>query len=276
MTRFARGDEPGIAPARRASMSQLLRLARSAALVAASFALVHCGGAVTNPNTISPTPGDGGSGSGSGTASGSGSGSTPGSVLGDCGPSNECPSGSSCYYPIGSCSAKPECVVDPAPGTPECKSVEELCGCDGNPVETGCAFPSGFASGATNGEGSCLISPPVDVDAGGPTPVFPPSDAGEPVEAGTDLGPCTADGCPSGSACFFPIGDCSSTGRCISLSTGPECGAVEELCGCGGGPTVTAGCGYPSGYASGPSNGESNCDTIGLDAGEQQLPDAGH
>jgi hypothetical protein len=78
-----------------------------------------------------------------------------GTHRGPCAVSGDCPSGSSCYYPIGSCDAKGECIEDPAPGSPMCKSIEALCGCGGGMVTTGCGFPDGYASGPSNGSSFC-------------------------------------------------------------------------------------------------------------------------
>jgi hypothetical protein len=175
------------------------------------------------------------------------SGVDSGTDRGPCGANGACPSGSSCYFPIGSCDATGECIENPPPGAPECNAVELLCGCDGQEVTGGCGYPAGYASAPTNGTGACAL------DAGPPVP----KDAAPPEDSGTDRGPCDAKGgCPSGSSCYFPIGSCDATGECISNPDPgtPECGAIELLCGCNG-KQVTTGCGYPMGYASGPTTG---------------------
>ena len=74
-----------------------------------------------------------------------------GAIVGACGAGVACPSGSTCFFPIGSCAAKGACIENPSPGTPECKALESLCGCDGTPVTAGCGFPEGYASGPTTG-----------------------------------------------------------------------------------------------------------------------------
>ena len=168
-------------------------------------------------------------------------------VYGPCGANGACPSGSSCLYPIGSCGTQPVCVenLPDASAQNECNALESLCGC-GTWVTTGCGFPIGYATGATLGSQDCG-------DAGYPTP-----DAG--TEAGTDLGPCGANGaCPSGSVCFYPIGNCDAKGECIVNPPpgAPVCNAEELVCGCG--TNQTTGCGYPNGYASGPTTGTSSC-----------------
>lgn len=176
------------------------------------------------------------------------SGVDSGSDRGPCGANGGCPSGSSCYFPIGSCDATGECIENPPPGTPECLAVELLCGCNGQEVTAGCGYPDGYASAPTNGNGACAV------DAG-PAPL--PEDAGPPEDSGTDRGPCdSTGGCPSGSSCFFPIGSCDATGECIENPPpgAPECGAIEVLCGCNG-KEATSGCGYPTGYASAPTTG---------------------
>jgi hypothetical protein len=62
--------------------------------------------------------------------------------------------------------------------------------------------------------------------------------------------------CASGDMCVFKIGSCSTEGECKAPPSGPQCGAIEELCGCNGEDAVT-GCGFPDGYASGPTTGSS-------------------
>jgi len=69
--------------------------------------------------------------------------------------------------------------------------------------------------------------------------------------------PCTTStDCGSGARCLFTIGSCSTTGKCEPNPTGPQCGAIELLCGCDG-TTVDTGCGFPNGFASGPTTGAS-------------------
>jgi hypothetical protein len=209
---------------------------RFAAPIVVSMALAHCGAV---------------------TPMGAGVGDQPeaGADVGECDADGACPSGSSCFFPIGSCDTKGQCIEDPAPGTPQCEAIEILCGCDGADVTAGCGFPGGYASGPTMGGSSCG-GVPTEPDGG--------TDAGSLPEAGAHVGPCGDGGaCPSGSSCFFAIGSCPQTGECIEnpAPDTPECGAIEILCGCDG-TTVTSGCGFPDGYASGPTSGESSCGTL--------------
>ncbi len=224
--------------------------ALSAAALAAILA-VACGGATTGGTTKDAGTGHADSGKGAPDA---------GTVVGPCGTDDDCPSGATCQFLIGSCSAKGQCIEGPGSG---CQLVEELCGCgDAGAVYSGCAFASGYASGPTTGSQSgCGLGAPSEPDAGSPGQPLP--------EAGTSVGPCGAGGtCAKGEGCFFPIGSCPSTGACIVLpSQGGTCGAEESLCGCDGTP-VTTGCGYPSGYASGPTNGSAFC-------GAAPVPDGG-
>ena len=165
-------------------------------------------------------------------------------ALGPCSTTGDCPSGATCFYPLGSCSAKGQCFAPEDSGTPACKLIEVVCGC-GKQETTGCGFPNGFASGPAIG--GCAE------DAGPPRP-----------EAGTPRGPCGSKGeCPSGASCYFPIGSCSATGECVEDPPpgSPPCGAVEFLCGCG--TPQTSGCGFPNGYASGPTTGTSLCSADG-------------
>jgi hypothetical protein len=83
-----------------------------------------------------------------------------GSPLGPCGDGGVCPSGSSCFFAIGSCPQTGECIENPPPGTPMCGAIEALCGCDGTNVTSGCGFPDGYASGPTAGGGPCVSIPP--------------------------------------------------------------------------------------------------------------------
>ena len=76
-----------------------------------------------------------------------------GTDLGPCARTTDCASGSSCYFPIGSCSATGSCIED-ATG-PVCGALEILCGCDGEQVYSGCGYPSGYASGPTAGSSFC-------------------------------------------------------------------------------------------------------------------------
>jgi hypothetical protein len=92
----------------------------------------------------------------------------------ECTGSAQCGSGSRCLFPIGACSSgTPIGSCTPNPSGNQCNSVQELCGCDGTTVVTGCGFPSGFASGPTTG-------------AGGPCPVDASTDSGN--DASTDAG----------------------------------------------------------------------------------------
>jgi hypothetical protein len=227
--------------------SWILRLA---APVLVCMGFVHCGGSTQK-------------------VGGTGSPPEAGVDVGDC-VNGVCPSGSSCFFPIGSCGAKGQCIENPSPGTPVCNAIESLCGCEGSNVITGCGFPSGYASGPTTGHGSCgTILPPDPEDGSAETGTEGGEDAGteggdeasSPVEAGTHVGACGDGGtCPSGSSCFYAIGSCGVTGACIenpSPST-PVCNAIESLCGCDGSNVIT-GCGFPGGYASGPTLGNSTC-----------------
>lgn len=241
-----------------------MRIGTNAVLALVVATLAACGGSVVGvqgPGVDSGgTPGD------------DGGGRAPGTVLGDCGPNESCPAGSSCYYPIGNCDAKPECVVNPAAGTPECGAEELLCGC-GVQATSGCGFPQGFASGpALESSGSCFgFGPP---DAGqAPDATFPidgggPGDAAFPPEDADFGGPCSSgENCGPGYECLFPIGVCPAHGYCVAIPTGPGCGVEESLCGCDGVSNVTTGCGFPSGWASGPTDGQSFCSTGPKDAG---------
>jgi len=79
--------------------------------------------------------------------------SSTGSV---CTTNADCASGQRCLFPIGSCSATGQC--ESGPSGPEGNSEEELCGCNGSIVATGCGFPNGFASGPTTGaSGPCPV-----------------------------------------------------------------------------------------------------------------------
>lgn len=199
---------------------------------------------------------------GSGGDAGSGGPSEAGTSTGPCGPNDACPSGSTCLYPIGHCDAKGECIENPDPGTPQCGALELLCGC-GQEVTSGCGFPDGYASGPATGSSSCEGT----VDGGSP---------GDPPDSGRDLGPCGAgESCPSGSSCFFPIGNCDAKGECIESPPpgAPECNSIELVCGCG--KTATTGCGFPDGFASGPTTGSSSCEMT-ADGGQPGNPsDAG-
>jgi hypothetical protein len=64
------------------------------------------------------------------------------------------------------------------------------------------------------------------------------------------------------------LGSCSATGTCFSKPTGPQCGAIELVCGCGS--NQASGCGFPEGYASGPALSGTDC----IDAGPPK-PEAG-
>jgi hypothetical protein len=161
----------------------------------------------------------------------------PGGVtpLGPCGADNSCPSGSSCYFPLGSCSAKGQCVQDQPSSAPLCNAIEEVCGC-GMVQTTGCGFPSGYASGPAISGSACLVD------------TAPPP--------GSNVGPCGAkDECPTGSSCVYPIGKCDAVPACIEGEPAgtPVCKFQMDICGCG--QLAITGCGYPSGYASLPSTG---------------------
>ena len=45
----------------------------------------------------------------------------PGTDVGPC--ASGCPAGSTCFYPIGSCSAAPQCVENLSPNTPQCGAI---------------------------------------------------------------------------------------------------------------------------------------------------------
>jgi hypothetical protein len=68
----------------------------------------------------------------------------------------------------------------------------------------------------------------------------------------------TNDDCSNGQECLFAIGSCAAKGECKNRPSGPECNAVEEVCGCNG-ATVFTGCGFPSGFATGPTTGAPFC-----------------
>jgi hypothetical protein len=228
---------------------------RVATSLFACIALVHCGGAVQKV-------GDPG-----GQREAGADGPEAGTDIGECGANGACPSGSSCFFPIGGCSSKGQCIENPPPDTPECGAIEILCGCDGTTVTSGCGFPDGYASGPTTGHGSCggvgVPEPDGGIEAGSDGG----NEAGDLPDAGTDLGPCGDGGaCPSGSSCFYAIGSCDQAGECLENSTGPLCGAEEILCGCNG-PSVVTGCGFPQGYASGPTTGTSSEMPCGAEAG---------
>ena len=73
---------------------------------------------------------------------------------GTCTASTDCSGGLSCYFKItDGCSAKGVCLAPP--GGPQCGALLELCGCNGSQVVSGCGFPSGYASGASNGQSFC-------------------------------------------------------------------------------------------------------------------------
>lgn len=74
---------------------------------------------------------------------------------GSCSTTVSCPTGSSCYFAIGTCSTTGKCFENPAPGTPVCKVIVDLCGCDGQIVTSGCAYPTGYASAPTLGAHLC-------------------------------------------------------------------------------------------------------------------------
>ena len=219
-----------------------------------SIVLLHCGGATVRSQ-------DSADGGGSPSAE-------AGSVLGPCGSDDSCPSGSSCYWAIGSCSAVGECVVNST--GPECGAEEILCGCNGQTVTSGCGFPEGFASGPSNGSSDCYPegpypTPDAGVEAGSSEAgggEAGSGDSGTGIEAGTPVGPCGANGaCPTGASCYFPIGSCSAAGQCIEdLGGSSGCQVIEYVCGCGApGSAVMTGCGFPTGYASGPAIGPGAC-----------------
>src|SRR5581483_6893959 len=69
-----------------------------------------------------------------------------------CTKDQDCPSSAwLCGYKIADgCAATGRCVARP-PG-PTCTTIVELCGCNGQPVESGaCRFPDGYASGPSTG-----------------------------------------------------------------------------------------------------------------------------
>jgi len=240
-----------------------------------SVAVAHCGGSI-----------DKGAG-GDGTGSDGGSGGTPdaGTDLGACGAGESCPSGSTCYFLIGSCSSEGRCIENST--GPECGAIQELCGCNGELVTTGCGYPSGYASGPATGNALCGPAPEPTNDAGfedagfedagfddagfddagfddggfredggsGDASFFDGGTDGD-TDGGLDLGPCGNGGiCQEGSTCYYPLNSCSAVGECFTNGSGPACGAVETLCGCNGGQVYT-GCGYPPGFASAPNVGQ--------------------
>jgi hypothetical protein len=232
-------------------------------------ASMHCGGKTDGTSAgASPDAGKGGGGSGSG-----GGGVEAGSARGPCTATTDCPSGSSCYWVIGSCSPTGECFE--AETGPECGAIESLCGCNGGETVTaGCGYPAGYASGPSTGDQACLISPPIGPFDAGPIPVEDAGsdaagDGGGPPDAWTPVGPCnSSDDCSGDESCFFAIGSCSATGTCFEMPGGGECGAVEILCGCGDAGTALTGCGFPQGYASAPTTGSGSCGGApSLDAG---------
>ena len=71
---------------------------------------------------------------------------------------------------------------------------------------------------------------------------------------------CETDAdCGSGSACFYPIGDCSAKGECFLNSEQGTCDFITGYCGCDGSSVHGGACGEPAGYASGPTLGNSLC-----------------
>lgn len=66
---------------------------------------------------------------------------------------------------------------------------------------------------------------------------------------------CSAQSdCGSGKECLYRIGNCDAEGECIDSPSGPQCNALDTVCGCNG-AQVYDGCGFPGGYASGPTTG---------------------
>ncbi len=190
----------------------------------ACVAVASCGGSTVT----SRAGGDGGvSRDGGGSKDGSGSkdgaakhdsGPAPGTVVGDCSPTGGCPAGSACYFPIGSCSAKAECVENPAPGTPGCGAEEELCGCDGSMVISGCGFPSGFASGPTTGASFCSGDAGKAAPDGGHKP-----DSGGPATACPASPPAVGAPCDLTYECEYgtdPDVDCDTVYSCAADDAG--------------------------------------------------------
>lgn len=111
------------------------------------------------------------------------------STGGPCATNADCGSGQMCVFEIGSCSAKGQCVGRPS--GPQCNAIEELCGCNGQNVITGCGFPSGFASGATTGASFCAA----DAGSDASNDVAQKSDAPSTDAAKNDASPALVTQC---------------------------------------------------------------------------------
>ncbi|MEO6952680.1 MAG: hypothetical protein ABI321_12790 [Polyangia bacterium] len=71
----------------------------------------------------------------------------------ECVKDSDCGTGSSCVYKVADgCEAQGECVAKPT-GI-QCYALESYCGCSGTPVNAGCGFPAGYATGPTTGVSS--------------------------------------------------------------------------------------------------------------------------
>jgi hypothetical protein len=170
---------------------------KTAALIM-SFALVACGSSTKSPAGSEPDA------SARHDAS-----VTPeaGTVIQDCFAGGTCPAGSTCLFEIGTCQDSGKCIEDPAPGTPICKAIQSLCGCNGYPATTGCGYPSGYATGPTTGGAGNACG-----DAGSPTP-----------EAGAPACPATMPSAGSTCAVTFqceygsdPDVDCDTVMACAT------------------------------------------------------------
>src|SRR5580704_13720471 len=66
-----------------------------------------------------------------------------------CTTKSDCASNERCEFKVGSCSAPGLCTGTPS--GPQCGAEIEYCGCDGAPVQGGCGYLDGYASGPTLG-----------------------------------------------------------------------------------------------------------------------------
>jgi hypothetical protein len=150
-----------------------------------------------------------------------------GTIIGMCDPSGNCPDGSTCVFPIGSCEATGQCYED---FSENCGARSYLCGCDGATVTAGCGTFGG-ATGPTTGASSMFPLGSSDDDYC-PEPGTSGPDAA--VDAMTDAdGSCETIGAVSQAPC-------SPDGRTCS-------GSVCETCACQGGVWRCAVCSPPPG-----------------------------
>jgi len=208
---------------------------------------------------------------------------------------SDCGLGEACLYWMGSCSARGTCMTFPAPrasggcgsAAVQCADSETLCGC-GVTVMSGCNYPSGYASGPTNGERDCP-GPGGTAGPGGDGGVDASTshDAGEaglPDGSGEEIVPpnydqttgqaCTSDadchtaGSPGvnlcsndvvykgslGDAALYPTPICVSPGACDPLANG-----ANRIAYCDGDPTDPASPGicYPTTIP--PMTGKGTC-----------------